>query len=391
MHDNFFASYLVANIVCVIIFGIFLGHDVVGVDRQEKQIKFDHALVAFMCYFVSDSFWAAVEANIIPKTKISVVICHFSNYIVMATVTYMWLRYVMAVENTPRRERKLNKFAIMFPFILSTIALVTLYFATPETLIDESLNVLPVFDVFLIIVPCINIAAVVLRTMGNALKEKNPADKRKHIYIGTFPLVVVAGGLIQVIWLPDSPIFCLSCTVLMITIYIQSIEAQVSTDELTNLNNRTQLMRYVTQSNNLYIEGKTTFVFMLDVNNFKSINDTYGHAEGDRALMIIADSLKKVISRLNMPTFIARYGGDEFVLIVYADSGSDVSTIISDIRGSIDGECKSNDKPYSLSVSGGFDKLMKGQDTFQKCLQRADKKLYLDKEYCKLGAAAGKE
>ena len=109
MHDNFFASYLVANIVCVIIFGIFLGHDVVGVDRQEKQIKFDHALVAFMCYFVSDSFWAATEANIIPKTKISVVICHFSNYIVMAMVTYMWLRYVMAVENTPRRERKLNK------------------------------------------------------------------------------------------------------------------------------------------------------------------------------------------------------------------------------------------------------------------------------------------
>ena len=57
---------------------------------------------------------------------------------------------------------------------------------------------------------------------------------------------------------------------------------QVSTDPLTKLNNRGQLVRYVSQESNLRIEGRQTYIIMMDINYFKKINDTYGHAEGDR-------------------------------------------------------------------------------------------------------------
>lgn len=382
--NEFFINYLGANIVCAIIFGIFLGHDLLGVDRQEKQIKFDHALIAFILYFISDSLWAGVVSGVIPQSRVSVVLTNFSNYIFMAFVTYAWLRYVMAVEQAPHRERKINKFAIIFPFLVSTIALIIVYFVAPQVLIDENLEVLPAFNIFLLIVPYINIAAVILYTVRKAKKEGNPAEKRKHLYIGLFPLLVVGGGLVQVIFLPESPIFCFCCTILMIMIYIQSIETQISIDPLTNLNNRTQFMRYVSQSSNLHMEGKTTYAVMIDVNSFKLINDTYGHAEGDRALIIIAEALKTTIAKSNLPAFICRFGGDEFVLIIYADNAKYIEKTIDDIRKNINSSCKNDSKQYSLSISAGYDELQDGQDTFQKCLQRADKKLYLDKKYCKI-------
>ena len=381
--NEFFANYLGANVVCAIIFGIFLGHDLLGMDRQEKQIKFDHALIAFILYFLSDSVWAGVASGVFPQTRVSVVLTHFSNYILMAMVTYMWLRYVMAVEQTPHRNRKINKFAVLFPFLVSTAAMILMYIFAPQTLINDDLEVLTAFNVFLIVVPCINIAAVIIYSVGKAKSEGNPVERKRHLYIGLFPLILVFGGLLQVIWLPHTPIFCLCGAILMIMIYIQSMETQISIDPLTKLNNRSQVMRYVTQSSNLFIEGKKTFVVMMDINDFKAINDTYGHAEGDSALTVIAESIKDAIGGQSIPAFIARYGGDEFVLIIYTDGDGDVEPLIEYIRGRIDESCRKEEKPYTLSVSAGYDELSRDQDTFAKCLQRADAKLYIDKEKTK--------
>ena len=56
--SDYFIYYASTNIVGAIIFGIMLIHDCLGVDRQEKQIKYDHSLIAFMLYFISDAIWA---------------------------------------------------------------------------------------------------------------------------------------------------------------------------------------------------------------------------------------------------------------------------------------------------------------------------------------------
>ena len=61
--SSYFIYYTEASIVCVIIFGIMLCWDLFSIDKQEKQIKYDHALIAFMLYFVSDALWAAVIAG----------------------------------------------------------------------------------------------------------------------------------------------------------------------------------------------------------------------------------------------------------------------------------------------------------------------------------------
>ncbi len=381
--SQYFIYYTESNLVCVILFGIMLARDLLSVDRQEKQIKYDHALIAFTLYFISDATWASVIAGMLPRNRFTVVTTNFANYIFMAAVTYSWLDYVMVVEQVAHRERRINKFAVIFPFLVSSIALVATYIFAPQVLLSDALELRPAYNIFLVTVPFIYIVAVIIYTMRRAKNEANPIEKRRHLYIGMFPLIVIAGGMFQLLVLPSTPIFCFSCTILMLIFYIHSMEAQISIDPLTQLNNRGQLIRYVAQESNLRKEDRSTFVMMLDANNFKSINDTYGHAEGDRALVILADSLRKVVRQRSVPVFLARYGGDEFIIIAHLPDSSVLDALIADIRAEITERCRAEGTPYTLAVGIGYDRLAGGQDTFQKCLQRADHKLYLDKEYCK--------
>ena len=385
---TFFAYYAESNIVCAIIFAIMLVHDRLSTDRQEKQIKYDRALIAFILYFIFDCLWAGVESGVMPRTTFTVLATHFANYALMTAVTYYWLHYVMAVENLPNRDKPRNRIAVLFPFIISTAALVATYIFSPQTLINDELEVQPAFGVFLIVVPTIYIAAVIIHTVRKLKDADNPLDKKRLISVGFFPLVVIVGGAIELVLLPDTPIFCFCCTVMMLVFYILSMERQISTDPLTQLNNRGQLLRYISQKSNLRIEGRRTYVMMLDINYFKKINDTYGHAEGDRALIITAEALQGAAQSCSFPVFLGRYGGDEFILVLHPVSENDITGLADDIRGRIEASCAERETPYMLSVGIGCDELRAGNDTFQQCQQRADHKLYLDKEYTKLESGA---
>jgi len=377
--SSYFIYYAEANVVCIILFSIMLFRDIFSVDRQEKQIKYDHALVAFMLYFACDILWAGIIAGVLPKNYFTVLSVNFGNYVLMVAITYSWLRYVMAVEQVPDRDSRLKLFAMQFPFYIATVALVVTYLRRPELLLDQNFVLQPAYSVFQIAVPCVYIAAILAYTMKRAFVEKNPIERRKHLFIGLFPLMVIAGGLMQIFLLPDTPVFCFSCAILMIVFYISAMETLISTDPLTGLNNRGQLLRYTLQGSNMHREGRQTFVVMFDINDFKAINDTYGHAEGDRALLIVADSLRNVLRKHSTPMFLARYGGDEFILIVHPVDEGEIAPLISEIREQIQAACRSCGAPYVLSIGAGYSALSGGEDNFQLCQQRADQNLYLDK------------
>ena len=166
----------------------------------------------------------------------------------------------------------------------------------------------------------------------------------------------------------------------MLIFFVQSMEVKISQDPLTGLNNRGQLVRYVSQKANLHVAGSLTYVIMLDVNDFKNVNDTYGHAEGDKALVIIADSLKAIVRKQNTPIFLARFGGDEFTMVVHAERPEAVDSLAYLIRLKLNEKAQAAGAPYRLSLGIGYDELRPVDDNFQDCMKRADEKLYLDKE-----------
>ena len=381
---NFAVYYIESSIACVIVFGILFIHNHFNIDRQEKQIKFDHVLIAFMLYFLTDSVWAAITGGIIPKTRFITVLLDFLIYLLMVATMYSWLEFVMAYEQAPHRNRPINRFAVAFPFLISTIAMVINYIVAPQVLLDDNLDTLMVYNVYLIAVPYIYMAAILFYAVRKAKSEENRSEKVKHLFIGFFPLMVIAGGAVEMQLFPHVPIYCFTCMILMLVFYIQSLEIRISIDPLTQLNNRGQLERYTSLRSNLHIEGRQTVVVMMDIDGFKQINDTYGHAEGDKALVIVSNALKAVVNRHNIPSFLGRYGGDEFILIAHPVGIEEMKQLIGEIREEVDGK----DVAYPLSISIGYEELEGESDTIQSCILRADKKLYLDKDYRKRHSTA---
>ena len=110
-----------------------------------------------------------------------------------------------------------------------------------------------------------------------------------------------------------------------------------------------------------------------DIDDFKSINDRFGHQAGDKALKIIAQSLK---SRLRVTDFIARYGGEEFVCLLCGSTGEEALSVAEEMRRTVEQNgFHSAGKPVSVTISCGLTPFRDG-DTIDGAFSRADKALY---------------
>jgi diguanylate cyclase (GGDEF)-like protein len=158
--------------------------------------------------------------------------------------------------------------------------------------------------------------------------------------------------------------------------YQQHLEFQTQVDSLTGLFNRRAFEKKVAEE----FERAKRYqhplsLLMFDIDNFKTINDTYGHHGGDTALMKISEILKAKTRRSDFPS---RYGGEEFVLVLPEtdqDSALQVATKIQDeIRSCAFGI---NDKQFSLTVSVGISSLpTKDYGDWKEMLHAADQALY---------------
>jgi diguanylate cyclase len=145
-------------------------------------------------------------------------------------------------------------------------------------------------------------------------------------------------------------------------------------DPLTGLPNRAawseRLGHEVTQWQQ---HGNTLLLAMLDLDHFKRINDNYGHLAGDKVLKIIASVLRK---RLRGTDFIARFGGEEFVLLMPSTVPAAGLKMLESLRASIEA-CPFHFKgePVTITVSIGMTAFRPGEHSDQ-VLKRADQALY---------------
>jgi two-component system cell cycle response regulator len=146
------------------------------------------------------------------------------------------------------------------------------------------------------------------------------------------------------------------------------------TDPLTGLYNQRYLMRHL---RNL-LEGsqaRELAVLMIDVDHFKTVNDDYGHAVGDRALHAIAETLRD-----NTRVFdsLARYGGEEFVVVMPATGCDDAAIAAERLRAAVEGlgfEPSPNQR-CRLTISVGIACTMDTAMTCEALLRAADLALY---------------
>lgn len=162
---------------------------------------------------------------------------------------------------------------------------------------------------------------------------------------------------------------------------IKIIEQQKKTitiDALTQVNNRYQFERFIEKKIRLYPEaikkGERLFLAMVDLDYFKKINDSFGHSEGDKALITVANVMKSLC--INTHVFIARYGGDEFVIV--SSNYEQLEDLCEGIQDRL--KMESYHFPYRLHISYGIAEYTEEIETFEKLVSQADKILYGYKE-----------
>ena len=149
-------------------------------------------------------------------------------------------------------------------------------------------------------------------------------------------------------------------------------------DSLTQLPNRQAYEQRLQQEYERWKRyGRPLALAVCDIDNFKSINDNYGHLSGDKVLRIIAKTLAK---RLRKTDFIARFGGEEFVVLMPETDQAAALLTIETIREAV-ANCPFHfrEKPVSITVSAGIAEFTENMSP-EKIFERADSALYQAKE-----------
>ena len=262
----------------------------------------------------------------------------------------LWLFYV---ENK-LYQNKAQKHSLFF--YMPTIVLVFMTLASPVTdwiFYFDSENVYHRGSFLTLVTPFsyAYVAYSIVITLKFIRSTKDDAGKTElYHYLIFFPILPIFGGILQMMFYGTSLIF--PCTALALLIqYINVQNRQISLDSLTGLFNRRQIERFYNQKTKNDIKDGVLFLLVIDMDNFKSINDIYGHTAGDKALVFSADILRQSFQKRD--DFIARFGGDEFIVISSCKNTAQIPDIIKMVQAHVEAFNLSHKADFQLSMSIG--------------------------------------
>lgn len=272
---------------------------------------------------------------------------NFFIYLLNPIVPSLWLLYVHY--QIYRNEEKMKRLIYPLSIInfINVVCLVLTQFYGWYYYIDK-FNIYHRGPYFLI--PTATTVMVLIASYILILKNyKKITDKNIQLlfYITIPPFICI---FLQTIFYGVS-IILNSLVISLIIISLVFQNRNMYTDYLTGVNNRNKLEVYLKKKIKASKSKKTFSAIMLDLNNFKTINDTFGHDMGDAALQESANLLKSCI-RSN--DFISRFGGDEFYIVLDISDKKDLEEIISRINKCINIYNETSGQPYKLSFSMGY-------------------------------------
>lgn len=307
---------------------------------------------------------------------------YFGNitYVLFAPVmSYLWTDYMMCKYKGTRAHRGL------FGKIQLTVSavFVLLLLSTPLTNFSFTVDEFNCYHrgVGAYLAPAVAwlfIAIVSVRFGIRAFRSNGLEDKEAFSTIIQFLIPSLVATLIQMLIFGTS-ILQIGFMVSLLLVFISSQKGQISLDDLTGLNNRHELDKYLEKCYS-YSDEDTFCICVIDADNFKQINDLYGHIEGDKALKVISMALKESCNSINKHWFLSRFGGDEFIIVGTNYTEKDALDLEILIRTKLDGVNEMVNKDYEIGVSFGYSiGPLRGKNDYEKHLVNADRMMYTDK------------
>ena len=282
---------------------------------------------------------------------------------------FFWVRFLSFHLNggMPNRNRFVLDLVVLIGIILLVINLWTPIVFTID---DNNLYSRTNLYGFYLIVDYM----LVINSLVTYFKAKAKGGALKFFPIWVYIVPIFIGGVVQSLYYGIS-VIPTSIAVSIAGVLASLQNEMIYHDQLTGLFNRSY-MHYLLEKNVKRPKFNITGI-MIDLNGFKHINDKFGHAVGDDALVMSSRILKSAVSNAGC---VIRYAGDEFIILLNTQDDAAVEKCIAKLRDSFDKFNETSSKQYTLSVSVGshkFDMKNESVDTF---INIIDARMYEDKK-----------
>ncbi len=339
---------------------------------------FDYMVYTNLVLLVTDAIGWFSDGRVLPVYHYVNYYTNLINYAVHPIYGAVWLIY--CIEKLCYKSSNMKKH---IPYILAPtiiIFILTLFnykhkglFFISETNVYHRGEYYVIFS-FLIFLYLIYSVFLIIK---NLIKEKDDYEYRKNKILLVYSIFPTVGFVLQTLFYGINVVWFLSVVSLLI-IYFNFQNVQITTDQLTGINNRRKFETYMNRKIYTQSEDETLFLFMIDIDNFKKINDTFGHLVGDKA---IKEASELLIESIEREDFIARLGGDEFVVVGERKSEDEINEAITRIRQVVYESNHKNKRDYTLSFSIGYScKKYDSEKNIDNMLFEADDLMYKDKK-----------
>lgn len=365
--------YAEINIFAILILATLLYSILIDIDKQNNKRLFLNVLISQILFFLLDLIWCFIESNYLTTTITVNFIINALYFIMSGICGYFWFIYSEAMQQSIFIKNKKYKLIIFIPTLILTLMTLLSYKTHWIFYIDDN-NIYHRGNLHIlqIIISYGYVAFTTIKAFIYAIKKENYAERKKYLILSSFTIIPTMSCILQLI--TELPLMCMGITLAVINVYINSQEQLISIDPLTQLNNRNELIKCL--SNKMKNNSKSLYLLIMDLDYFKKINDKFGHVEGDKALICVADTLKMVFNKKNM--FIFRYGGDEFIVICEDVNINQVEKLCIDVNRKLG---LNNTNPnYTLKLSIGYAKYDNTSLTIQDFINLADEQLYIVKK-----------
>ena len=367
MDMNLSFSVLTANIISILLIGtLYLAN------RQKAKYDRDMRLLQQMMVTIgianiSDCcvYYLAGSSNIV--IKVLVFLSGSGLFLGNVMIGYLWAKFIMVHMNIPFSDIRRNIYRTI-GLISIVLLVINIFYPLVFSVSDGRYQRGFAYIIFLIFA-----AFYILDSLYLYVKRVRKNGSLKLFPVHIFLIPVILGVVIQAFFV-EIAITWTSIAISVAGIMTALKNEIIFTDCLTGLYNRVYLEflhKRACNKKDCWVSG-----IMIDLNGFKQINDNYGHAEGDLALCIVADLLRKSFSEYGVVT---RYAGDEFVIMLNTTDDQLIQKIIKSAKKNFVTENEKNDKPYQLSASMGYAITNLSNETIDDFMNRIDEQMYQDK------------
>lgn len=366
--------YLIVNVICVLSALVILARLNSSIGSDTENRIFRSMLYSYMAFLVCEIIWVLNEGGLISLSSSVSGSLKIAGTMFIPIMVYCWLQYAETRFENPKAHTLKFKLLTAIPLIIMLLIYVTSYWTEAVATVDETGAVVPG--------PAIGITGLIDNIYGTAVvihaiilffKDKEGFKRKEYVSHILFIVICTVGGITDAV-ISDTPVMPMAIMLSFNVLFIILQETKIFNDALTGLNNRRLADRFLRESIGESSEENPICVYMMDIDNFKKINDRYGHLEGDRALRAVSEALKNTVS--NYRSFLARWGGDEFVVVLLEMGENTIAQFEEDLKMEIEKVGNDVSLPARITLSMGKEICKDRNRTLADVIKQADENLY---------------